>query len=224
MGAVARPSVLLVAEGSLGARLWELFGRRGFEVVLAEGMGDVLAFAAGAGRDPTQSVAVIDGRLDHGGQALAFLAARSPRPILVGLVERPFKLSSTRSLDLAFSPPLDPALLFAQVVKELSDRRTARGRPVSGRQARITGLIGSVDGNPLFRRLVEELETVLLPVNAGAILEKLAVDSGTTPRAIAPSDARGIIESGQFDEALAPFASSQDVAIVVSRLRGIVRE
>ena len=216
---------MIVAEDTLGARLWDLFARRGFEVVLAERMDDVLGFATGSGsRDLAQSVAVVDGRLPWAGEALVYLAARSPRPILVGVVARPIKLSTTRALDLAFSPPLDPALLFAQVVKELSDRRAARGHRDSGRQARITGLIGTVHGNPLFCRMVEELETVLLPINAGAILEKLAVDIGTNPRAIAPSEARAIIESGQVGEALAPFASRQDVAFVVDRLRGLLRD
>jgi hypothetical protein len=47
---------------------------------------------------------------------------------------------------------------------------------------------------------------VVLPINAGAILEQLAVDVGTSPHQFGPSHARMIVESGRVVDALAPFA------------------
>jgi NAD(P)-dependent dehydrogenase (short-subunit alcohol dehydrogenase family) len=223
MGGADRPSVLIVVEGELGERLCSLFARRGFQVVMAEDQDAVRAFARETTTDPASSAAILDLRGTPGVRAMVPLAAAADRPLMIGIVDRPYEFKAVDHLvDSVFAPPLDPALLFAEVVKGIAARRAATGRRDPGRQARLTGLIGKVDGNELFRRFVEELEAVILPVNAGAILEKVVADAGTTPFQLTSAEAQSIVDGGQLASVLRWFVSLEEATFVMDRLRAIV--
>jgi hypothetical protein len=115
--------------------------------------------------------------------------------------------------------PYDPAWLFALVVKVIaSQRRSFQPRPAT-RQARLTGVIGPVRGNPLFEKTVRVLEHVVAAVNAGAILEDVLEHAGSSPHQMNVADLAAILLSDRLRAALDEFATEDVVGQVLDRLR-----
>lgn len=218
------PRILVAAAGEPAERLSRLFSSRGFDVVVSEDDAAVRAFVLDTADDPTSFAAVVDLRHIRGVSLLAILVSAVHRPVLVGIVDQAYEVKAVNHVvDAGFALPLDPALLFVSVVDLLSRRREASGRR-PGRQARLTGLVGRIEGNSFFQRMVDELQAVILPVNAGAILEHLCEEVGTRPHELTPDHAHAMFRSGLLEAALARFAQPEDIATLIERLRHLVRE
>jgi hypothetical protein len=82
--------------------------------------------------------------------------------------------------------------------------------------------VDKVEGNELFRRMIEELKAVIRSGNASAILEKVIEGAGTTPLQLTPPVARRIIDSGQLSSALDTVISPLEINFVIARLRVLV--
>jgi hypothetical protein len=219
---VRRPRVLILVSLDERALVMELFARRGFATVVVSSPDDARAFLAGCGEEIGSAAAVIDLRIEWAVRALAALVSARQRVVVVGVVDSVSELSAIEAVtDAALSRPIDPELLFTTVVSHLSDRRRAVGKRPVGRQAALTGIVGPVAGNDLFQRIVEELETVVLPVNAGAILENAADEIGSSPFRLSHADVQALMQSGRLAEALAELVPGEEVEFVLERLRAL---
>jgi hypothetical protein len=196
-----RPKVLVLADGAALETLRDLFGHRGFVIVALSSRLELERHVLRA--DVAPAVALLDFRHPEAQNACAALRARHPRTIVVGIVEEWQVPEIQDSVDAAFCPPVDRALLFVRVVQLVAERRHG-GAPFS----RITGVVGVIRGNALFHRALAVLHAVVPPVNAGAILERALREIDARPESVTEPDLAAIVASGRLADALAPFAEA----------------
>lgn len=224
-----KPVLLVIADEVAGDHISDLFSTRGF-VVKCFSRVDVFAdeylAAAAAG-----AAAIVDCHRKDAERILSLLHMQRPRPVLVGIVTADELRAVQDRLDAAFERPVDPARLFARVVGLIADRKRSLAAPVagerkrklSGSQATITGVIGVVRGNSLFHRVAEELHTVIPPVNAGAILEKVLQELGSDPFRWTTADLAAMLASHRLTAALAPFGEPTGIQVVVKRIEHLLQ-
>jgi hypothetical protein len=199
----------VVASATDAKALQDLFVRRGFSVVVAPCTGALDSYLA-QGAAPL--VAILDLAHPEALETLGVLAVQDPRPVLVGIVGRNEVVAVQESLDAAFARPVDRARIFVRVVELVAERK--KGRP----SKRLTGVVGVVAGNDLFRQVARELQTAVPPVNAGAILEKALRDMGSDPFALGDDDLATLLANGRLADALTPFAEETAIEGAIRRI------
>ena len=209
-----RPTLLVVAEATNADAIRRLFSRRGFLVVMASNETAVADFSRRG--DADVSAAIIDFSVAGAVRILSKLHAVDPLPILVAIAPAEQVAALGESVDEVFSPPVDRARIFVRVVELVAERK--KGKLVR----KITGLIGNIPGNPLFRAVETELCTVVPPVNAGAILEGVLRDLDVEPFALRPVDVAALLASGRLHTALAAFAAPPAIEAALARIGAIV--
>ncbi len=199
-----RPRLLVAAEES-AADLCRLFAARGFVVVGQQPMAADVPSAR-------PEIVVIDFQAPGAARVLDQVASLDRTPVLIGIAATAASLDDDR-LDAAFVRPVDPARLFARAVILLGERRQ-RG---AQRRARIPGVIAVVRGNSLFERVLDELHEAVSPVNAGAVLEQVITELGTTPADATEIDFEAAIVSGRLLHALLAFGEPSAIAEALGR-------
>jgi hypothetical protein len=195
--------LLVLADGTALETLRDLFGHRGFQMIALSSRVELERHVLRAEVAP--AAAVLDFRHPEARTACAALRARHPKTIVVAIADEHQVPDIQDSVDGAFCPPVDRALLFVRVVQLVAARRHG-GAPFS----KITGVLGVIRGNDLFQRALAVLHAVVPPVNAGAILERALGEIDARPETVTEPDLAAIVASGRLADALAPFAEADD--------------
>jgi hypothetical protein len=199
---VPRPKLLVLADGAPAETLRDLFGTRGFVVVVLTSQ---VELEHQVRADVAAVAAVLDFRHPEAMNACAALRAHHPDTIVVGIVDEAQVQEVQESIDAAFSPPVDRALLFVRVVQLVSARRHG-----DTHARKITGIVGVIRGNALFERALRVLHAFVPPVNAGAILERALREIDARPETVTEPDLAAIVASGRLADSLGPFGSGDD--------------
>lgn len=211
----ARPLLVVVGRNTVAGPLSELFARRGFTL-------RVFASVDGLRRLPRPAnmavAAVIDLELTDAAGALAVLRGREPGLPIVGIAgDSRVGDDVEQQVDAVFVPPVDPARLFVRVVALVAERKRGKGAP-----PRISGVVGTVKGNPLFEAACRELHDAVSPVNAAAILERALAELGANPSRLSAAELDAILGGGHLARALAAFSEPASGARVVGRIKRMI--
>ncbi len=209
-----RPVLLVVANGVDAEAIQELFARRGFVVTVTSSPAALTRYLASDSTPPT--VALIDLAHASASRALRLLRAQKRPAIVVGIAPDDVVLALQDELDAAFARPIDRARIFVKVVELVARRRHGHDAK------RITGVVAVVRGNRLFQGVQAMLHAIVHPVNAGAILEGVVRELGTTPGQLSLADVEAMLVSGRLAGALAAFADTPALAAAMGRLRRLL--
>jgi hypothetical protein len=210
---IQRPCVAVLAEIDDSLHIEDLFARRGFEVVVAPTLAALVSYFDRGGQAP--SVAIIDFLHRDARAALAMLEELEPAPARIGILETEEAFAYQNSFDAVFARPVDRARLFVRVVELVAAKTKGR------RRRKLTGLVGAIDGNDLFRAAVDELAEAVPVVNAGAILEGVLRDAGVRPFLLKKDDLLAMIAGGQLAAALSRFGTGPAAANALMRISAL---
>jgi hypothetical protein len=212
---VERPVVGILASSTDARTLHDLFARRGFSVLMLAGAADLRAAAGRA--QPLPSAVVIDLHHAEACPVVQVAVASVPPPALVGVAcdGSPY-VAGYDILDRLLLTPVDPAVLFVQVVEVVAVRRTGR------RRRKLSGIVGAVSGNDLFVMVANQLTVAVPAVNASAVLEAALRALGTGPFILKEADLVASIHSGRLAEALEPFGSPALIKLALKRVLALV--
>jgi hypothetical protein len=214
-----RHPILCIYATASGESLSQLFSRRGFTVVTAGALEDLLVLVRRARRGSHAEAAIVDFEAPDAAEAAALLSQLEPHPLLVGVAATNGALGNQDLFDAAFTRPVDPARLFARIVHLLAQQKKGPDANLN----RITGVVAVVRGNQLFQIATHELSTAVPPINAGAILEQALRGLGAEPQTLDKADLAAMLESGRLADALRGFGEGADVAAALDRLAARLR-
>ncbi len=212
MTATKQP-IILISAGKSAADLAALFGKRGFRTAEIATTQEI----SRQYRYEVPAAAIVD--FDHGEAETLLRALESKRPplVIIAIGARDGRVASKGDVDATFSRPVDPARLFAELVRLVSKARKGRRS-----RNRITGIVAIVDGNELFKMAEQMLRAAVPAVNAPAILEKAIAELGSKPTTLTTLELRAMIESGRLAEALGPFGKRAAIDTALEELLSIL--
>lgn len=208
------PSLVVVAESSSAESIRDLFARRGFQVVLAPSLGAFTQYMTEGSVTP--AAVLLDFAHPDAWFALQSIEDVRSRVVVLAIATEQQAAHAQRSIDAVFTRPVDPARLFVRVVELVAWKRGKR-------QRKLTGIVGVVDGNDLFRLVARELHRVVPPVNASAILERALRDLGSGPFVLGDADLEAMLASGRLAQALKPFGEHRAIMAAMGRISALLK-